>query len=414
MNMELISVIVPIYNLAPYLYQCVESICRQTYTNLDIILVDDGSTDAAPELCEAFRKVDPRVRVITQANRGLVNARKTGLAAARGDYVFYVDGDDWLDVGCLEHYRQIAAHHRSDIVIGNHKREFLGKQERIENLIGPGAYSANRLRDEVLPRMIHAGPFFQHGIKTFSWGKMYRRPVIETLQQRVPDDVTFGEDAALVYPAILGADSIYISDIAAYNYRQRANSILKSTTMDPQASHRIARAFAYMAEALGAAHDRHYGLLSQLQAYFVSLLLIRNGAFMGDRDAYQRCKAFGDIEPGARVCLYNSGSFGQHVYRHLCGSRWLHFSGWFDHDFRESRLLNMDVDDPATLASREFDLMLVPSYDPPVQSAVAELFTALRLPISKIRTVSLDMTDLPRLISTLGFDPVSFLPLKDA
>ncbi len=414
MTMDLISVIVPIYDLAPYLYQCVDSIRRQTYSNLEIILVDDGSTDAAPELCESFRKADSRVRVITQSNRGLVAARKAGLAAARGSYVFYVDGDDWLDLGCLEHYHQIATCHRSDIVIGNHKREFLGTFERVENLIPPGAYSARRLREEVLPTMIYAGSFFQHGIKTFSWGKLYRKQTIEALQQRVPDGITFGEDAALVYPAILQADSIYLTDIAAYNYRQRANSILKSTAVDSQASNRIARAFTYLTVALGAADDVRYGLLAQLQAYFVSLLLIRNGAFIGDCDTYQRCKPFGEIEPGTKVCLYNSGSFGQHVYRHLRESPWLQFVGWFDRDFRESRLLNMDVHDPATLAEHDFDLILVPSYDPAIQADIAAMFAVLALPASKIRPITLDASDLPRLIATLGFNPTTFLSSETA
>ena len=102
--MDLISVVVPIYNLDAYLYQCVRSIVEQTYKSLEIILVDDGSTDNALEICEFFRKSDERIRVIAKPNGGLVSARKAGLNTATGKYVFYVDGDDWINSDCIAEY----------------------------------------------------------------------------------------------------------------------------------------------------------------------------------------------------------------------------------------------------------------------------------------------------------------------
>ena len=101
---DLVSVIVPIYNVGTYIFQCINSLVKQTYTNLEIILVIDGSRDQSLEICESFRKNDSRVSIISKPNGGLVSARKTGLEASKGQYVFYLDGDDWLDIECIEQY----------------------------------------------------------------------------------------------------------------------------------------------------------------------------------------------------------------------------------------------------------------------------------------------------------------------
>lgn len=124
--MALVSVIIPIYNISPYVFQCINSATKQTYKDIEIILVNDGSTDGSIEICEYFRKTDTRVKLINQNNQGLVAARKSGINSAKGTYIFYLDGDDWIDENCIEIYMQEAQKNDSDIVIGGHKREFLG------------------------------------------------------------------------------------------------------------------------------------------------------------------------------------------------------------------------------------------------------------------------------------------------
>lgn len=93
---EKISVIIPVYNDEKYLKQCIESVLTQSYRNLEVILVDDGSTDATPAICEDFRRQDDRIRVIYKQNEGVGASRNTGLAMATGDYILFIDHDDWL------------------------------------------------------------------------------------------------------------------------------------------------------------------------------------------------------------------------------------------------------------------------------------------------------------------------------
>ena len=408
--MELISVIVPIYNLDAYLYQCINSITNQAYKQLEIILVDDGSTDNALELCESFRKQDQRIKVIAKTNGGLVSARKAGLNASTGNYIFYVDGDDWIDADCLARYYQYANQHDVDIVIGDYKREFIGNFVKISNGIHCGRYDRERMTKEIFPRMIYSGEFFHHGIKTYSWGKLYKRKIIEQLQNAVPNEIMVGEDAALLYPAIFNSGSLYITDYAGCNYRQRANSILKSTNLDARELGRLALAFNYLSKSLDTS-DHKCNFLFQLQAYFVAITIIRTGAFLGDRLLFKKFALFGEIQEGAKVCLYNSGSFGQHVFRHLIANDLLKFVAWFDNDYRESQLLGMNVSDPKEIVKYEFHYLLVASFDPQIKTEVEQLFVQSNLPITKIRYISLDTTKFEDYINSIGFDAFTFSSL---
>ena len=113
---DLISIIVPVYNMEQYLERCMESIINQTYPTLEIILVDDGSTDRSPQLCDAYAKKDSRIRVVHKPNGGLSDARNAGLAIATGTYIGYVDSDDWIELdmyermysACVENGAQLA------------------------------------------------------------------------------------------------------------------------------------------------------------------------------------------------------------------------------------------------------------------------------------------------------------------
>jgi glycosyltransferase involved in cell wall biosynthesis/biotin carboxylase len=410
--MDLISVVVPIYNLDAYLYQCVHSIAQQTYRNIEIILVDDGSTDNALEICEFFRKSDARVRVIAKPNGGLVSARKAGLNAATGKYIFYVDGDDWINHDCIENYYKLACTYDVDIVLGDYKREFLGNFVTIRNSIASGYYNRNRIESKLLPSMISHGSFFNHGLKTYSWGKLYKRSAIIDLQNQVPDGIMIAEDAALVYPAIYKSNSIYISDIALCNYRQRPNSILKSTNFDNQEIARIAAAFQYLANALDSNHSQ-FGFEHQLQAYFAAIVTIRMGGFLGSMEMYDKFKIFGEIPLGARLALYNSGSFGQHAYKHIQQNGLFSLVGWFDKDYKENNILKMQVSNPEDLHCYSFDFMIVPSFDPALKVEVEDLFNAQGLDGSKIRLVKLDESNVARFITYAGYDPTTFHPIAD-
>ena len=405
--MTLVSVIVPIYNLATYLFQCVYSISKQSFQNLEIILVDDGSSDNAIEICEFFRKTDPRIRLIRKENGGLVSARKAGINAASGDYVFYVDGDDWLDPDCIRSYVDDAESTGAEIVIGDYKREFLGKFEVVRNAIEPGFYDREEIGSVVAPRMIFSGEFFSHGLRTYSWGKLFKRNLVQQIQNAIPDEVSFGEDAALIYPAIWRANSIVLTNYTHCNYRQRPNSILKSTNFGNQELNRIALVFDFLRINLsGSRVCSNFQI--QLQAYLSATLIMKQGAFLADMSSYHKFSLFGDIENGASVSVYNSGSFGQHVYKRILENPDLNLVSWLDEDYYECGLLGMPVSDPYGGFAGKPDLILVPSFDANVLAKARRLAFSMGLPAHSMRGIDFRPDRSEAFIASQGICPLTF------
>ena len=132
MNTVEISVLVPIFRIEKYLPECIDSILQQSFLNFELILVNDGSPDNCPKICDDYAKVDSRIRVIHKENGGLLSARKAGLKAARGKYISFVDGDDWVDKYYLDILFKLAEANSSDLVVTGHFREFDGKIETIK------------------------------------------------------------------------------------------------------------------------------------------------------------------------------------------------------------------------------------------------------------------------------------------
>lgn len=224
-----LSIIVPVYNVRSYLGDCIESILAQTFTDFELIIVDDGSTDGSAEICDTFLERDSRIKVIHKENSGVVSARKAGIMAARGKYAGYVDGDDWIEKDMYEKMVHYMEEYDCDLVMCDiiHESKSLplssgGTSTDIEN----GYYDREKLKEKILPTMIYAGEFYKFGIYPVIWNKLYKREKLIKHQSAVYDTIKTGEDAACVYPYLLDSDSMYfIKDLSLYHYRHSENSM---------------------------------------------------------------------------------------------------------------------------------------------------------------------------------------------
>ena len=219
---DLVSVVVPVFGVEKYLGKCIESILSQTYRKIEVILVDDGSTDGSSEICDEYATIDKRIQVIHKENGGLVSARKAGVERCRGRYTAYVDGDDWIDPNYIEDL--VRVNERSaDMVICNCIRE--GDKRIIGKMyFADGFYFRDRLEKEIFPKMIFTGKFAEFGIDPNIF-KLFDTRLLKEFQMKVPNNLTLGEDAALVYPMLLNCKSIYILNKPMYHYRFNGESI---------------------------------------------------------------------------------------------------------------------------------------------------------------------------------------------
>ena len=213
--MELISVIVPVYKVENYLERCVCSVRKQTYGMLEIILVDDGSPDQCGAMCDAYQKEDSRIRVIHKKNGGLSDARNTGIDAARGKFVVFVDSDDWIDRDMIELLWKIQKANQADIVECSYRNIY---KDRVEEETTCSAAVVVGDSITALEGMLDWRYF-----KPVAWNKLYRREVLSDV--RYPKG-KLHEDEFTTYKYFYNAKILAYVDVSKYNYdRTREDSI---------------------------------------------------------------------------------------------------------------------------------------------------------------------------------------------
>ena len=217
---QTISVIVPVFNVAGYLRQCVDSILSQDYGNLEVILIDDGSTDGSGEICDRYAALDSRVRVIHQKNGGAAAAKNAGLRLATGEYLAFADSDDYLEPGAYGFLMKVLLENGADAVQGSFREVYRNRAEE------------QRISEEILEGYDYLLRFPKDFSCALLWNKLYRRALF--------DGVFFEEghkidDEYFTYQGFLQPRKVVRADRIVYNYRKRASSVMSS----PESAERL-------------------------------------------------------------------------------------------------------------------------------------------------------------------------------
>ena len=311
-NMKTVSVIVPIYMIQDYLPECIDSIVGQTYKDLEIILVDDGSKDECPAIVDEYARRDTRIRTIHKENGGLVSARKAGVSIATGEYVLYVDGDDWIEPSLVGDLVNIIEAENADVVTSGYLNEY-GKNF---DAIPSGVYSTEEERNLIYRNMLSAGDFFVFGILPFLWNKIYKRELITKHQLLVDESIKVGEDVACLYALLLDARKIVVSNICGYNYRKREGSLTSSSKNTPDETEEHLRRRAVLLQTQFECFDEKYDLQKQLYRYIYFNLLMKypEQLFTDDGREYMPYH----IRKDSSVAIYGAGHIGGKLFEELC------------------------------------------------------------------------------------------------
>ena len=209
---ELISVIVPVYNVEKYVEKCINSIMRQTYKNLEIMIVNDGATDNSRLVCEALAKKDKRIRLINKENGGLSDARNVGIDNANGKYISFIDSDDYVEENYVELLYNTIKQYDADVSIASHK--VIYEKNIIDKSTGKKFCATSK---EILEMLL-----YDNGIDTSAWGKLYKRELFKDI--KFPKGRLF-EDSATIYKLIDKSEKIAVYSKPVYNYIIRNDSI---------------------------------------------------------------------------------------------------------------------------------------------------------------------------------------------
>lgn len=311
--MIMFSVIVPIYGIESYLPQCVDSLLMQSYKDFELILVDDGSPDRCPEICDSYAQKDQRIKVIHKPNGGLVSARQAGIEVATGEYVVHVDGDDWVSPQMLERMQLRIVESGADIVVMSHYLAYEDRTVAVEQTFPNGFYDKAAMEREIYPDML-LNEEMRH-IDYFLWAKAFRRSLVTPYQLAVDRRICFGEDVTCLMPTLFAAQSIYISDEPLYYYRYRMTSM--SRNFQPKLYEHL----IYLSQSLEKLAESSPMFSSQVDRYicYLCFVLLVGAAEAGAQDAIPKiksylehpilrghiCKAvFGKITPKTRISYF--------------------------------------------------------------------------------------------------------------
>ena len=323
----MLSVIIPVYNVESYLDRCINSVLKQSYHQMEIILVDDGSTDRSGAICDIYAEKDPRVKVIHKKNGGLVSARKEGLKNACGVYASYVDADDWIESNMYMDMICLLETSNADVITSGFIRDYgtycTIQREKIE----PGVYEQEALSNLFLARMVSDKSFFCPNVCFSLCTKIFRKELLIQFQETVSDFVNVGEDVAVLYPFFLNAKKIIVSGENYYHYCVRDDSILGKKKEDEWLRYQV---FISELESKCAPHSgRVPNIMKQIHLHKYYLMLLQHA----DRVIWYRNGVlfpFGELNQKERIVLYGAGKFGMELKMLLEEKYGFCITAWID------------------------------------------------------------------------------------
>jgi len=352
---SLISVIVPIYRVEEYLEQCIQSIIKQTYQNLEIILVDDGSDDSSGAICDAYAKKDKRIKVIHKKNEKQFKARRAGLMIATGEYIGFVDGDDWISENMYEMLLKTATEYDVDVV----ESGIIDTWEDTCFIRYPymkqGCYKNKEFETKVELKVLSTERFFTHGVSPYLWNKLFKREAIEKYQLAEGEVHNVLDDVSVVYPCIIHAKSLYVLHESYYYYRGRTNSSKRV-----ESTERVEKFIAYYKDfckcfegtSLYKSDDK------QLLQYAMYWLLMKAPYIFDENEGNKILNPYGGIKTTDRVVLYGAGAMGIHMESYLRLVLDDKLVCWADKNYRNLQS-SLEVSSPETIRECEFDYVIL-------------------------------------------------------
>lgn len=371
-DQPLLSVVVPVYNVEKYLDRCIRSIVGQTYRNLEIILVDDGATDSCGKICDDWEKKDFRIKVLHKKNGGLVSARKAGLNLASGDYIAYVDGDDWIEKDMYECLMGLILRDQSDLVTSGLIRDY-GNHSVVENEKVPAGKYTDESLNSLLYHVINTNHFFESQINMHITNKVFRKDILLRYQMNIPDEAKIGEDADVTYPYIFECKSMSVSGRCFYHYVMRGDSIMGN------ASH--ARSSEIMRSIFSEYINKNENRIKNIKEQLYQVMVFFS--YMSETDNILKMKdkkhfPFEEIKKHDRIILYGTGRFGKAMNALLKSERYCEIVAWADKVKSENVILPEEIMDYC------FDKILLAVINAAVADDIEEMLVELGIDRQKI------------------------------
>ena len=354
-----LSVIVPVYNTAQYLRQCIDSIICQTYKDIEIILVDDGSDDGSGEICDEYVQRFGNIRAVHKKNNGVIAAKRSGMRMADGEYVGFVDSDDWIAEDMYEILVRSAENGKIDIVSMS-GYTICEKTEKYfkEDATVSGTYADSGSRTDLYSKMVYDSDRGMRGITPSLGNKIIRKGILEKAAEGIEEHITLGEDAALFYPCCLMAESIRVLKGGKYYYRVREESMCHAQGIEN--FNQIHIFYEYL-KGVFQSYDSQYGLMRQLRKYLWYFLSGQMEEIYELEIKKTYLFPYQSVERGSSIILYGAGKVGQSYYEQMMKSGYCDIAAWVD---RSGNMGNRGILEPSEIKGLRYSQIVVAVKDP--------------------------------------------------
>lgn len=363
MENPLLSIIVPVYNVEKYLDQCISSIINQTYKNIEIILVNDGSTDDSQKICEKFAEGNPKIVYISQTNQGVARARKNGTEIANGKYIGFVDADDYIEPDMYQKLMECRGDF--DIVVSQWFREDGAHSRKAFDPIVPGSYTSVDDMEFILSHLINVstsggGVNLKPGFVGYMCTKLFKTEMTKEVFEEIDETITVGEDCDFTYRYFLKCKSVLITDICGYHYRIHRLSTVHSADYDCKFLKNIGALYSSLNSAFQI-HPYKDILLPQLQ-YKIAYMLKKLPAKMGFCDEAQ-CKnyvfPFINMVTEKCIALYGGGELGSSYKNQIENWHLCKISLWVDKRWKLFCREGKNIAPVEALQSQDYDYVIL-------------------------------------------------------
>lgn len=350
-----LSIIVPVYNREKTIKKCLESICVQKLENIEIIVVDDGSTDETAKIIKGVQELNSEIKYYYINNSGAFNARKYGVKKAIGKYITFVDSDDWIEDDIYLDFSAPMGENVDFISYGLIFNKYIDRPydgNTLLNSIDEGYYYSN---NSFIDKMIFDVSYRKAGINQSLCTKIIKREIIQEAMNYVTRKLTFGDDAVVVFAAALKANSFYFSNNHKYHYVIQNESITSNISSD---TFNCILNLKKELEGLSKFINNKIDINKQILRYLQHIINI-SVSKMFDVQILQSCTYNIDFLRNKNILIYGAGEYGEKFYKTISSEPDIKTIGWIDALKSGKVIRNIKIDSPDNINNYEFDYIVI-------------------------------------------------------
>lgn len=353
--MRQLDVIVPIYNTAPYLRECLDSILKQGIPDMGIILVDDGSTDGSGDICDLYAKTQSNIQVIHQENKGVMQAICAGISFVESEYVTVVDSDDWLEA---KTYQNLAGYMKKGYdIISFPIVRFFSQNNYIQDkgCDFDGSFYGEDIAKHIYPTMMWNIEKDCWGLDPALWNKLLLTPLFKKYVIKARKlNGNFGQDVAVIYPLMKEVRSIVSVPEGRYYHRQRTDGVIAPYILDDNFAGNIYNLYSYLMNEF----EGNEFIRKQIDYFYTENVRLRLRIYGEEVPPRHYLFPFGKIDSGCDVVLYGAGNIGKQYRLQLEKTNYCNVVAWVDKNKGEKS--NTDgIRKPEIIPELDYDYIVI-------------------------------------------------------